>query len=183
MGSVFYEISVGQTDKLLPHYTRWIFAHYLKWDYIFNFGKPLLLRGFGRRNAFKMTLLPQILYLMQAIPNILPQAFFLTSRTMLIKFIWSNKVARLRHTMLVLPKSLRGILFYLTRFHITELYTCPEWHHGVFPRRPNVGYKLNNKLHRSPCPLFLGSPINTIVDWRRILQLGLQLQSLSIYSQ
>ncbi|PIO16088.1 hypothetical protein AB205_0103680, partial [Aquarana catesbeiana] len=58
----------------------------------FQLWQTLTLTWFGRCNAFKMTLLPQILYLMQAIPIKLPQAFFLSCQTLLTKFLWSSKV-------------------------------------------------------------------------------------------
>lgn len=52
-----------------------------------QFWQALTHIWFGRCNAFKMTMLPQIFYLMQAILIKLPQAFFLSCRTMIV-ILW-----------------------------------------------------------------------------------------------
>lgn len=64
---------------------------------------------FGRAAILKMNVLPRLLYLLQAIPIKLPQAFFTSFKTICRSFLWAGRPARLSWDRLVLPKQKGGI--------------------------------------------------------------------------
>lgn len=63
----------------------------------------------GRCNILKMSILPKILYLMQALPIHIPPGFFKQIRTVFTEFVWARKRPRLPNKLLVLPKSSGGL--------------------------------------------------------------------------
>lgn len=68
----------------------------------------LPLSWFGRMNVLKMDILPKLLYLYQALPIVLPAAFFCTLRSMAIKFVWRGSHPRLKHKLLCSPSAKGG---------------------------------------------------------------------------
>lgn len=89
--------------------------------------QTLTLMWFGRYNAFKMTPLPQILYLMKVIwllnfPNL---SFFH------FRLCWPNLFGAIKWldfaTLCLFYLSNRVELAYLTCYHTTELYIFPGW--------------------------------------------------------
>uniref|UniRef100_A0A3Q3BAI7 Reverse transcriptase domain-containing protein n=1 Tax=Kryptolebias marmoratus TaxID=37003 RepID=A0A3Q3BAI7_KRYMA len=63
----------------------------------------------GRINILKMIVLPKFLYLFQAIPLNPPDGFFTKIQTILNNFIWNNRRARLRLSLLYLPYDRGGL--------------------------------------------------------------------------
>uniref|UniRef100_A0A671X7A5 Reverse transcriptase domain-containing protein n=1 Tax=Sparus aurata TaxID=8175 RepID=A0A671X7A5_SPAAU len=63
----------------------------------------------GRINILKMNVLPKFLYLFQSIPLSPPTHFFAKMKSMLSKFIWNNRRARLRLSLLYLPYERGGL--------------------------------------------------------------------------
>lgn len=60
-----------------------------------EFWKTLPLSLVGRINAIKMVVLPRFLYIFQSIPSCIPQAYFRKLDSVVIPFLWQNKVARI----------------------------------------------------------------------------------------
>lgn len=90
----------------------------------------LTLTWFGRCSALKMTLLPRVLYLLQALPIRLPPAFFKQIDSMFRAFVWSHHKPRVRLQLLYLTKSRGGvglpdIKAYYRAVHLTRLV---DWH-------------------------------------------------------
>lgn len=69
----------------------------------------------GRTNLIKMIILPKLLYLFQHIPVFINKTFFVRLDRLLSSFLWNNKPARLKRTILQLPKSEGGLA--LPNFH------------------------------------------------------------------
>lgn len=63
-----------------------------------------LFSWFGRRSIVKMNILPRILYIMQAVPLRIPQAFLASYRRACTEFIWGKSHSRLSFERLTLPK-------------------------------------------------------------------------------
>ena len=80
-----------------------------------NIGKDLArwtslpLSLMGRVNVIKMNVLPRLVYLFQSIPADLPDSFFSKCNNMVGKFIWCNKVARIKRSTLYLPIERGGL--------------------------------------------------------------------------
>lgn len=60
-----------------------------------EFWKTFPLSLVGRINAIKMVVLPRFLYIFQSIPSCIPQAYFRKLDSVVIPFLWQNKVARI----------------------------------------------------------------------------------------
>ncbi len=73
--------------------------------------KNLPISLIGRVNTIKMSVLPKILYLFQNIPLCPPSSFFTTLRRLFTDFIWNNKRARVRLSLLYLPYNRGGLQF------------------------------------------------------------------------
>lgn len=65
---------------------------------------PLFISWLGRIHAVKMTLLPKLLYLFQALPIALDSTFLPKIKSLLTKFIWQKGGARLSFAILRRPK-------------------------------------------------------------------------------
>lgn len=63
----------------------------------------------GRINLVKMVILPKFLYLFEHIPIRINKSFFNGLDSILRAFIWGNKPARLRKSILQLPKAKGGL--------------------------------------------------------------------------
>lgn len=103
----------------------------------------------GRGNILKMSILPKILYIMQAVPIRIPPGFFKQIQTIFTEFIWAKKKPRLPHKLLVLPKSHGGLAIpdiraYHQAIHLgrlidwrrhreTKLWTHLEQSHTLIP--------------------------------------------------
>lgn len=83
----------------------------------------------GRINSLKMTILPKFLYLFQCIPLPPPPNFFTSMNKLFRDFIWNNRKARLRLTLLYLPFDRGGLklpnlkLYYWS----CQLWTASFW--------------------------------------------------------
>lgn len=64
---------------------------------------PLPISIIGRINILKINILPKLLYLFQNIPLSPPFGFFSQMKKMFIRFLWNNKRARLRLSLMYLP--------------------------------------------------------------------------------
>lgn len=64
---------------------------------------------FGRINIIKMNVTTRLLYLLQTLPIKIPTGFMRDLRSEFLKFIWAGKPARLRRTILSLPKKRGGV--------------------------------------------------------------------------
>lgn len=73
--------------------------------------KNLPISLIGRVNIIKMSVLPKILYLFQNIPLCPPTSFFTILRRSFTDFIWNNKRARVRLSLLYLPYNRGGLQF------------------------------------------------------------------------
>lgn len=71
--------------------------------------KPLFLSWLGRVHAVKMTLLPKLLYLFQALPIILDTAFFRRLKSLILQFIWQGGRARFSFNLLRRPRQEGGV--------------------------------------------------------------------------
>ncbi len=89
-------------DKCKLHMSRWA-------------SLPLSL--VGRVNLIKMIVLPKFLYLFQHIPFCINKVFFTKLNQHLNAFIWGNKPARLRKSILQLPKSQGGLALQNFRYY------------------------------------------------------------------
>ncbi len=63
----------------------------------------------GRINILKMNILPKLLYLFQNIPLPPPSDLFSKIKSMFVRFIWNNRRARLRLSLLYLPFERGGL--------------------------------------------------------------------------
>lgn len=70
---------------------------------------PLFISWLGRIHAIKMTLLPKLLYLFQALPIPLESSFFVKVKSLFTKFIWQKGRARLSFSILRRPRSKGGV--------------------------------------------------------------------------
>lgn len=64
----------------------------------------------GRINIYKMSILPKILYVFQNVPLPPPSDWFSKMKKLMISFIWENKRARVRLSVLHLPYSEGGLM-------------------------------------------------------------------------
>lgn len=80
----------------------------------------------GRLAAFKMVVLPQILYLFRAMPVHIPNHYFKTLWNLFQTFLWDNKKARCQHSNLIKHRSVGGagvvdICDYFWAVHLDQL--------------------------------------------------------------
>lgn len=98
----------------------------------------------GRVNLVKMVLLPKFLYLFQHIPIFINKSFFANQDKSINTFLWNNKPARIKRSILQLPKAEGGLALpnfrhYYWACNITKLIywvkhgslqDCPPWVHS-----------------------------------------------------
>lgn len=72
----------------------------------------------GRSNIVKQNLLPQFLYILQVLPIHIPLPFLRAVHSIFNRFMWLNKLARLKHGMVhwikTAPVGRVGLLQYVT---------------------------------------------------------------------
>lgn len=86
----------------------------------------LTLTWFGRSNAIKMTALPRVLYLLQALPIHLPSSFFKRIDALFREFVWSHRQPRIKLQLLYMAKHRGGVGLpnmkaYYRATHLTRL--------------------------------------------------------------
>lgn len=98
----------------------------------------------GRINLVKMVILHKFLYLFQHIPICIKKSFFTNLDGILRSFIWANKPAHLKKSVLLLPKSKGGLALpnfqqYYWACNINKILywnssaqtdDCPPWVHS-----------------------------------------------------
>ncbi|CAH2301475.1 Hypothetical predicted protein, partial [Pelobates cultripes] len=91
---------------------------------------PQYISWFGRINAIKMNVMPRILYLFQTIPVIVPRNFFQTLSSAFKQFVWNQRPARIRQSILERPRSEggMGLPSVLTYYRATHLSRLVDWH-------------------------------------------------------
>jgi len=97
----------------------------------------------GCINLVKVVILPKFLYLFQHIPICMNNSFFTGFNSLLCSFLWGNKPARLKKSILQLLKAKRGLALPSFRQYygpatsmnfsfgtgISTLDNCPPWVH------------------------------------------------------
>lgn len=110
------------SENFIPLLTR-LKADLLHWY-------SLTVTWFGSCNALKMTLLPRVLYLLQALPIRLPPVFFKRVNSMFKYFIWSHRRSHIKLQLIHLAKhrggvGLPNVKAYYRATHLTRLV---DWH-------------------------------------------------------
>ncbi|KAJ1144832.1 hypothetical protein NDU88_011126 [Pleurodeles waltl] len=87
------------------------------------------LSWLGRVAAVKMTILPRILYVFQALPLTPPPRTIATLQSAVLRFIWEGRPARLPRQVLYCPKGGGGLAIpcLLCYFQATQLRFLLEW--------------------------------------------------------
>lgn len=85
---------------------------------------------FGRASTLKMTILPRLLYLFNALPIKIPESFFTSLLRAQRRFLWADRKPRIKLNLLSLPKHKGGIGLpnfkkYQQASHITRII---DWH-------------------------------------------------------
>lgn len=168
-------------DKCKSDFARW---------------KSLSLSLIGRVNLIKMIILPKFLYLFQHVPVYLNKSFFTNLDQQLNGFLWSNKPARIRKSVLQLSKSEGGLALpnfrhYFWACNIIKLLywvdhkgcvTTPPWLHievsSSHSLPSNICSQLPIELHKiSRNPVVT----NTIKIWLQFRkQFGLHKASINM---
>uniref|UniRef100_A0A8C5PW05 Reverse transcriptase domain-containing protein n=1 Tax=Leptobrachium leishanense TaxID=445787 RepID=A0A8C5PW05_9ANUR len=83
----------------------------------------------GRINVIKMNLLPRLLYVFQTVPIPVAAEFFVTLRSLILKFIWSKGKPRVRYETLCRAKSRGGLALPDIKlyFYATQLTRVLDW--------------------------------------------------------
>lgn len=79
-----------------------IWSDLLKWS-------SGLFSWFGRAAIIKINILPRILYILQTVPIVIPQAFFSSYKKICTDFVWNKFHPRLNYDRLTTPKPKGGI--------------------------------------------------------------------------
>ncbi|KAJ1210588.1 hypothetical protein NDU88_005950 [Pleurodeles waltl] len=89
----------------------------------------LKLSWLGRVAAVKMTILPRVLYVFQALPVSPPPRTIATLQTAVLRFIWEGKATRLPRRVLYRPKQEGGLAVpcLLRYFQAAQLHFLLEW--------------------------------------------------------
>ncbi len=108
---LFFKNFIPLLDKCKLDFARW---------------SSLSLSLIGRMNLIKIIILPKFLYLFQHVPFCINKSFFTNLDQQLNGFHWSNKPARIRKSVLQLPKSEGGLAlpnfrYYFWACNITKL--------------------------------------------------------------
>ncbi len=110
----------------------------------------------GRTSLVKMVILPKFLYLFQHIPICINKSFFTGLDSILRSFLWGNKPARLKKSILQLPKAKGGLALpnfqqYYWACNIKKLLfwnrdnysdNCPPWVHMETSSMKNTLYSI-----------------------------------------
>lgn len=120
---IWCTLSYFQTNLCKSTALNILVDHLLHWH-------SLTLIWFGSCSALKMTILPRVLYLLQALPIQLPPVFFKCVNPLFQEFIRSHRKPRIQLQLLHLPKwqggvGLPDIRAYYKAAHLTRLI---DWH-------------------------------------------------------
>ncbi len=87
----------------------------------------------GRTNVIKMHVLPRLMYLFQSIPMDIPKSFFSKYNKIVGKFLWNNKIARIKRMALTLPAEKGGLGLPEPQLYLsaTQLRPLFHWFTGV----------------------------------------------------
>lgn len=118
--------------KLTPTADKLYLANYIP---LLNEIKAELKRGslqsiswLGRINMFKMVILPKIIYKFQMLPIAIPQSFFRTIKTMIIKYIWQNKKPRLKFALITRKEKHGGLIPDINKYYKSVIISrTVEW--------------------------------------------------------
>lgn len=115
---------------------------------------PLSLAG--RISLIKMTVLPKFLYLFQHIPIFLKKKFFMDLDKQIISFLWGNGTARIRKSILELPKNKGGFALpnFLHYYWACNIQKIVYWRNNLNSEPPCWAY-----LEQSSARLSLHSVI------------------------
>ncbi len=146
----------------------------------------LPLSPLGRINLVKMVILPKFLYLFQHIPICIKKSFFTNLDGILRSFIWANKPARLKKSVLQLPKSKGGLALpnfqqYYWACNINKILywnssaqadDCPPWVHSEIASTKGTLYsaicfQLPLAISRISSNLVVTSTIKIWVQFRK----------------
>lgn len=92
----------------------------------------------GRINVLKMNIVPKLLYIFQSIPLAPPTSFFKNMEKLFANFVWNNRRARIRLSLLYLPYDRGGLklpnlqwYYWAAQLRATLFYfspsPCPAW--------------------------------------------------------
>lgn len=105
---------------LLP----WLKTDFLHW-------RSLTLTWFRQCNTLKMTMLPKVLYLLQALLIHLPLQFFQRVSSMFREFVWSHRRPRLKLKLLHLHPQGGGLPDVMAYYRAVHLTRIVDWYcHG-----------------------------------------------------
>lgn len=122
-------LGIKITPKLEHHYKANFppLLRQLKAD--FARGRTAYLSWIGRINAIKMNVLQRLLYLFQGLPIQADKALFSELKTLITKFIWQGRRARLSYKMLTRPREEGGLALpdFLGYYRAAQLRVITEW--------------------------------------------------------
>ena len=115
----------------------------------------------GRLAAFKMQVLPQLLYVFRTLPIPVPSSFFLSAQSTLNKFLWGGKRARCAFHKIIKHRRAGGI----GHTHIKDNYIASIFAQlkGWLPySAPSLGLLLNNSRSRAAISTTISSQATSV---------------------